>query len=144
VCHNRLEVIQSNLAQRERLEFVTAPYVLDEHGEYRCVGGLNECPKGKSDEGCRIKRQARRRRKTGPEFPLDVLLCHTHQGSFTVYPPAFEPWGRKALAPLAPNGEALESVVPVKAGPGLWRGTSFRCSPRCCRGPAVDPRAHRR
>jgi hypothetical protein len=85
-------------------------------------------------ENCRIKRQARRKRKTGPAFALDVLLCHTHGCSFTVYPPGYGPYERQSLAPLSPSGEPLQAEASQnerRERLESWRGTSFRRGPRC-------------
>ena len=56
-----------------------------------------------------------RARQSGPEFPLMVVYCKTHDVYYTVYPPGYVPYGR---APVAAHG----------AGDGLtrWRGTVFK------------------
>lgn len=48
-----------------------------------------------------------RPRRTGPGYPLLVAYCSVHQGAFTIYPPGHFPWGRTALAPIAPDGSAI-------------------------------------
>ena len=60
-----------------------------------------------SDDPCCLKPKGWRGRATGPCFPLWRLACRTHGGSFTLYPPGHVPHGRKALAPVAPDGEEL-------------------------------------
>ena len=154
MCHKRLEWIQPSAAElssrpvkAEGRSFLSAPYVLGEDGHYRCAGRPSQCPEAEPVESCRIKRQARRRRKVGPSFALDVLLCQTHRHSFTVYPPGYGPYERQSLAPVSPSGEPLQEAGCQNKGEErleLWRGTSFRRCPRCCRGPAVVERADRR
>lgn len=48
-----------------------------------------------------------RRRTTGPCFPLAVLRCKTHGRGFTLYPPGHVPYGRRAIAPVAPDGSPV-------------------------------------
>src|SRR5688572_6949088 len=126
--------------------FLSAPYVLGEDGRYRCAGRPKSCPKAEQDQECRIKRQGRRVRKTGPAFAPELMLCRTHEASFTVYPPGYEPYGRQSVAPVSAGGEPLQGSECEGEGPerlGAWRGTLFRRGPRCSRGPAVGARANR-
>lgn len=50
-----------------------------------------------------------------------MQLCHTHQISFTIYPPGYVPYGRKKLAPVGPDG-LLETE---KSGTQRFEGTYF-------------------
>jgi hypothetical protein len=47
-------------------------------------------------------------RKTGPQIPLTVVRCHRHGVSFTVYPPAYVPYGRVAVTPVDLEGRRVE------------------------------------
>ncbi len=59
---------------------------------------------------CDIRVHHRRRRKTGPGFPLFVVECRTHGGTFTVYPPGHVPYGRVAVAPVDAEGRPIHAV----------------------------------
>lgn len=56
---------------------------------------------------CRIKISHRRLRKTGPEFPLFVMVCKEHNIGFTLYPPGYYPYSRHTLAPVSADGSLL-------------------------------------
>ena len=56
------------------------------------------------DAPCRVGYHHRRKRKTGPRFPLAVMTCHEHEHAFTLYPPGHIPYGRRAAAPCRPDG----------------------------------------
>lgn len=55
-----------------------------------------------------IRRKCWRHRKTGPDFPLAVVHCRTHDISFTLYPPGFVPYSRVPLVLLGPCGNTVE------------------------------------
>lgn len=57
-----------------------------------------------------------RERSSGPEFPLMVAYCRTHDRYFTVYPPGHVPYGRVAIGPEPETGEG---------GLAAWRRTLF-------------------
>lgn len=59
-------------------------------------------------QACRIKPHHLRDRKTGPCFPLTVLHCKTHDHGFTLYPPGHVPYGRRRIAPVAPDGSPIQ------------------------------------
>lgn len=63
-----------------------------------------------------------RARKTGPEHPLLVARCDVHQHAFTLYPPGHVPYGRRALAPVRPDG--VEPAPPARC----WAGTLFEAA----------------
>ncbi len=66
------------------------------------------CPKHfVDDHDCRIKNSHRRFRKTGPEFPLFVVVCKEHDIGFTLYPPGFYPYGRQKLAQVSADGSLV-------------------------------------
>jgi hypothetical protein len=56
---------------------------------------------------CRLSEHHRRERKTGPCFPLVVLLCREHGHAFTLYPPGHAPYQRRAVLRLGPDGSAV-------------------------------------
>jgi hypothetical protein len=87
------------------------------------------CPQ-RSSRGapCDVRTHFFRERKTGPCFPLTVARCHTHDCSFTLYPPAFGPYLRSPVLDLAPDGTA---PLPEKRDPqGLeaFEGTLFQAA----------------
>ena len=66
------------------------------------------CPLHSTDDhDCRIRINHLRNRKTGPEFPLFVLVCKEHNIGFTLYPPGYYPHSRHTLAPVSPDGSLL-------------------------------------
>ena len=74
-----------------------------------------------------------RTRKTGPCFALTVLRCLTHNRAFTLYPPGFVPYGRVAVAPVAPDGSAVvQAVVDAQA----FAGTLFDAALDAAQGEA--------
>lgn len=56
---------------------------------------------------CRIGMHHRRKRKTGPGYPLSVMSCEAHECTFTLYPPGFAPYQRQAVACLSPCGDRV-------------------------------------
>jgi hypothetical protein len=99
-CHNR------PAEARTGKPFLVTTYVPDEQG--RLVAKVPErCPVAEAGERCKVGLDHCRERKTGPCFPLAVMRCSTHQVAFTVYPPGYYPYGRVAVAPVAPGGELL-------------------------------------
>ena len=83
----------------------------------------------RDDTPCRLSMDHLRERKTGPCFPLTVLRCRTHRRAFTLYPPGHVPYGRQAVAPVAPDGSeeiAPPDDVASEATPLIrWQRTSF-------------------
>lgn len=68
-----------------------------------------------------------RARKHGPGFPLAVARCRVHGRAFTLYPPAWVPYGRLAIAPAKLDGvrstgwaEAVFALVRAIADGGPW------------------------
>lgn len=77
-----------------------------------------------------------RERKTGPCFPLTVLRCvATHGMGFTLYPPGHVPYGRVRVAPVAPDGRAIEEGP---RGAEAFEGTIFEAALCASRGKAWD------
>jgi len=86
---------------------VVAPYLPDSQGRL-IAKRPNTGPCAQHDEQpCRLFLDHERLRTTGPCFALEVLRCRSHEIAFTVYPPGHVPYGRVALAPVAPDGHAL-------------------------------------
>jgi len=56
---------------------------------------------------CRIGLHHRRRRKTGPGYPLSVMCCTAHACTFTLYPPGFAPYQSRAVLKLSPCGNRV-------------------------------------
>jgi len=92
----------------------------------RYVGGIlldeiAECPLSDGC-GCDVVRHDRRKRKTGPLHRLVVLRCRVHAITFTVYPPDFRPFARRALVKARATFDArpeLEVVDLVADAPVL-------------------------
>ena len=103
--------------------FICAPYAADGGGVMRPVGAIPQCPWAEAEVRCRIDKQGFRERKTGPEFPIQVLHCGTHTRYFTAYPVGHVPYGRVRMAPVEPGGQASEVVEGEPAA--SWRGTLF-------------------
>jgi hypothetical protein len=103
--------------------FICAPYIADEGGAMCPVGAIPQCPWAEAEDGCRIDKHGFRERKTGPEFPIQVLHCAAHKRYFTVYPVGHVPYGRVRMAPVEPGGYASEVVEGEPAA--SWRGTLF-------------------
>jgi hypothetical protein len=87
---------------------VQVPYRQDEAG--RLGAPLPErCPLGDDGSDCRVGVRGHRLRKTGPQIALTVARCHRHCVSFTVYPPAYVPYGRAAVTPLDVDGRRVQA-----------------------------------
>ncbi len=101
---------------------MVAPYLPDSKGRLIAkrpsVGPCSE----RDGQPCRLSLDHERPRKTGPRFALAVLRCRTHAIAFTVYPPGHVPYGRVALAPVAPDGSAL---ITAHSGAERFEPTSF-------------------
>jgi len=87
--------------------FMIVPYEPDSNGSFRPQ--IPNCCIDHDGDGvpCWITRDHWRQRTTGPGYALFVARCSVHERSFTLYPPGHFPWGRKALAPVAPDGSAV-------------------------------------
>ena len=83
--------------------FIVTPYEPDINGALHPKFPLKG-PCCGDDNSCHIGVHHIRERKTGPRFPLTVIQCKTHNKHFTLYPPGHTPYGRKAIAPVAPDG----------------------------------------
>ena len=87
--------------------FMIVPYEADSNGVFRPQ--IPDCCIDHDVDGapCWITADHWRPRKTGPCFPLLVTHCSVHERAFTLYPSGHYPWGRAALAPVAPDGSAV-------------------------------------
>jgi hypothetical protein len=112
--------------------FVVAPYLPDSKARLvvkrPSVGPCTD----HDEQPCRLSLDHERPRTTGPCFALSVFRCRTHEIAFTVYPPGHVPYGRVALAPVAPDGHAL---ITAHSGANRFEDTVF--------GAALDAAEHR-
>lgn len=76
---------------------------------------------------CLIRPHHLRERKTGPCFPLSVVRCQTHGRGFTLYPHGHVPYGRRAIASMAPDGSPLHetAAAPAHSRPSEFANTYF-------------------
>lgn len=125
--NTKVTSLSHETSRNARTFFVVSPYMLDSTGP----------PKARIPEDCPLRRPGgppcvvrdhhRRKRKTGPGFPLTVVRCHSHRKAFTLYPPGFAPYQRKPVFPLAPEGGAViheKSEEPLEA----FAGTLFEAA----------------
>ena len=103
--------------------FLCTPYLADEDGRLRPLTGILRCPWARSGEGCSLSGHSWRKRKTGPQFPVRVMWCETHQQHFTIYPIAFVPYARCRLVPVDVVGHSLE--IAGASARERWCGTMF-------------------
>jgi len=111
--------------------FMVTPYLLDPQGIWR-PSEPTQCPlfEPGTEDACVLRVHHHRERKTGPCFPLTVLICHTHHRSFTLYPPGHVPYGRVSMAPVSADGTLLregdgEEGGSTQARPLAWSDTLF-------------------
>jgi len=89
-----------------------------------------------------------RARKTGPCFPLAVVVCAAHPGRYwTIYPKGHFPYGRAPVAPVSTTGVLF---VDVKTQVPTWAETYFAAAIDAANGtwwssesPHKDPRRRR-
>jgi len=105
--------------------FICAPYAAGEDGAWRPVDAIPQCPLTEGHSPCQIGAHGFRDRKTGPEFPIQVLHCHTHRRYFTVYPLGHVPYGRVRMGPVDPGGYPLEVDDGGAGASSGWRATLF-------------------
>lgn len=117
LCHNQQK-------EQERPPFITTLYSPDEYGDMvACIPDSAPC--GVDGSTCCIREHSSRDRKTGPGFPLVIVMCLDHRKYFTLYPPGFTPYGRAPVAPVAPQGRACG---PDDEGIEPWVGTLFEAA----------------
>ena len=88
--------------------FVVCAYHPNLQGEF-----IPECPEvcpfhTSNDQTCKLGLNHKRKRKTGPPFPLCVYSCFIHRRGFTLYPFGYPPFGRQPLVQLSPDGQFIE------------------------------------
>ena len=96
--------------------FLVTPYSADDGGMTLRPAIPYACPFAVANDArdpCSIEMHHKRRRKTGPGYPLFVMSCDAHGCSFTLYPPGFAPYQRKAVACLSPCGQRVLGEGPV-------------------------------
>lgn len=122
--------------------FIVTSYFAAEGGEFhadipsRCLASTE-----RDGLDCRIGVHHRRSRKTGPDHPVVVARCTTHQVVFTLYPSGYVPYGRVAMAPVDSEGQVLHETLDVDAVGGAvdttdielprqiaWDSTIFRAA----------------
>lgn len=91
---------------------------------------------GRDELPCRLSIDHHRERSTGPCFPLTVLRCATHGVAFTLYPPSHVPYGRSALAPVAPDGSLLQRLPPDNPPPVGAAGSDVAAGGHAAPSPA--------
>lgn len=114
-----------------RRRVVIARYFADPDGRLR-PERPGRCPLASEGHVCRIWRHRCRPRKCGPGHDIAGFLCVEHGCSFTVYPPAWQPYGRRPLVEITPAGL---DVLGLEGGNEAWVETTF--------GAAVDADAKR-
>jgi hypothetical protein len=103
--------------------FIVTPYEPDINAALHPKVPLQGPCGADDDRSCQIDVHHIRERKTGPCFPLTVIQCKTHNKHFTLYPPGHTPHGRKAIAPVAPDGSwPLQADMPPAGDDDECRG----------------------
>jgi hypothetical protein len=130
---------------------MVTPYTADAAG-VMVASMPSSCSRREADDPrdppCRLRKDHRRDRKTGPLFALTVARCRPHRRAFTLYPPGHVPYGRTAIAPVSSDG-ALIRDAPSEAGtpgeapiaPPSFSDTVFGAAIDAAAGRAW-PRAH--
>lgn len=77
------------------------------------------CPGGADGSPCCLKVHCLRTRKTGPGYPLTIIVCTLHHRYYTLYPPGYTPYGRAKVAPVNDYGR----VIPTHP----WDATMWAC-----------------
>ena len=91
-----------------RQPFVQVAYHLDASGQL--VAELpGYCPGHDAGAGCRVTAHYKRVRSQGPAHALVVAHCHEHDCSFTLYPPGWVPYTRRATCDVTPAGYAVRN-----------------------------------
>ncbi len=103
----------------ERL-YVIAPYRPGPNGDFipdfPSYGPCND----RDEHECDLDIDHYRHRKQGPGPSLCVMRCSTHEKGFTIYPPGWFPYGRKALAPVALDGSRISSEDGARGFAGTY------------------------
>lgn len=89
------------------------------------------CPDSGDSKTCDVGCYRRRRRAFGPGHLLVVCYCVGHYRYFTVYPLGWEPFGRKPLVPLTPDGADIDFG---NNAADAWSATLFQALIDAARG----------
>lgn len=119
-----------------RRDFIITPYLPDGAGTLRPLIP-DRCMKAQGDDTsrCALAPNHWRDRKTGPQFPLLIVKCGTHGRAFTLYPPGHVPHGRRAIAPVDLEGQALRRADEGSSQQDLaWEETIVRAAQDAARG----------
>lgn len=84
------------------------------------------CVWAEGSEGCGVRVDHYRARKTGPRHAVAVVGCVVHaRGRYTLYPPGHYPYGREAAAPCSASGSVLREGGRCRPA---WAVTLFRAA----------------
>ncbi len=118
-----------------RRAFVVTPYRAGASGVLEpALPAVGPCS-WRDREACALEVDHVRERKTGPCFPLTVLVCETHGVGFTLYPPGHVPYGRTAVVSVAPEGGA---ILDGPVGAEAFEGTVFAAALSAAQGEPWD------
>jgi hypothetical protein len=118
-----------------RRPFVITPYSASASGVLQpALPKVGPCS-SRDRAACALGVDHVRERKTGPCFPLTVLVCETHGVGFTLYPPGHVPYGRAAVATVAPDGGV---ILEGPKGAAAFEGTVFAAALSASEGVAWD------
>ncbi len=91
-------------------KFVTTRYCHDDDGEMEATLPT-ACAHGGDGRSCQIRRHEKRQRVFGPGYPLQVVVCVTHEVCFTLYPYGWTPWGRKPVLAMEGRRAAWHKTI---------------------------------
>lgn len=104
-------------------KFITTGYARTDSGEVEATLPTM-CAHGGDGQSCQVRRHEKRERAFGPGYPLQVVVCVTHQVCFTLYPYGWTPWGRRPVLAMQRRRAAWHKTVflaAVAAATGqLW------------------------
>lgn len=66
---------------------------------------------GGNGQSCQIRRHEKRERVFGPGYPLQVVVCVTHEVCFTLYPYGWTPWGRRPVFAMEGASAAWHKTI---------------------------------
>ena len=119
-----------------RRAFISASYLSTPDGRL-CPELPNRCAYGDHAGGCVVRVHHWRDRKTGPQIPLLVAECLTHDCAFTLYPLGHAPYGRVAAVPADRHGELVRVASGgSEPGPAAWEQTIMGAAQDAAQGKA--------
>lgn len=86
---------------------IAAPYRV-RAGGFISPDAPKNCPMWVPGDECQVVSDKIRHRICGPEFDFRAYRCKRHRFYFTLYPPGWLPYARKALVPIDCQGNDLE------------------------------------